>query len=115
MPLETSILTSIRQRIGPSASYNVFDTDLIVNINSSFSRLCQLGVGPEKPFHIHGEDETWNDFMCDCKRPAEVEQYIYLKAKLIFDPPQSGTVIKMYQEETEKLEWLLKEVSEFGY
>jgi hypothetical protein len=45
----------------------------------------------------------------------DVKQYIYLKAKLIFDPPQSGTVIKMYQEETEKLEWLLKEVSEFGY
>lgn len=115
MALETSILKSIRQRIGPSASYDVFDTDLIVNINTSFSRLCQLGVGPETPFRITGESEEWDDFQAEDKMMEEVKQYIYLKAKLIFDPPQSGTVIKMYQEETEKLEWLLKEVSEFGY
>lgn len=115
MSLETSILRSIRQRIGPSAEYDVFDTDLIVNINTSFSRLCQLGVGPEIPFRIYDDTATWDDFQTEDKIMEDVKQYIYLKARLIFDPPQSGTVINMYKEEVEKLEWLLKEVSEFGY
>lgn len=115
MSLETSILRSIRQRIGPSAEYDVFDTDLIVNINTSFSRLCQLGVGPETPFRIYDDTAIWDDFQTEDKIMEDVKQYIYLKARLIFDPPQSGTVINMYKEEAEKLEWLLKEVSEFGY
>lgn len=115
MALETSILESVRQRIGPSAGYDVFDTDLITNINTSFSRLCQLGIGPEKPFRINGEDETWDEFMPGCKRPADVEQYVYLKAKLIFDPPQSASVMNLMKEEAEKLEWLLKDFYEYGY
>ena len=115
MALETSILRSIRQRIGPSADYEVFDTDLITNINTSFSRLCQLGIGPSKPFRITGPDETWDEFMSDDTRPSDVEQYIYLKAKLIFDPPQSGSVINLMKEEAEKLEWLLKDFYEYGY
>ena len=115
MALETSILRSIRQRIGPSADYEIFDTDLIVNINASFSRLCQLGIGPSTPFRITGTAEAWNDFMSDDTRPADVEQYVYLKAKLVFDPPQSSTVINLMKEEAEKLEWLLKDFYEYGY
>lgn len=115
MALETSILRSIRQRIGPSSTYDVFDTDLIVNINTSFSRLRQLGVGPSTPFRIYDESATWDDFQAEADLMEDVKQYIYLKAKLIFDPPQSGSVINMYNQEAEKLEWLLKEVSEFGY
>lgn len=115
MALETSILRSVRQRIGPSAEYDVFDTDLITNINTSFSRLCQLGIGPTKPFRITGADETWEEFMPDSTRPADVEQYVYLKAKLIFDPPQSTSVTNLMKEEAEKLEWLLKDFYEYGY
>lgn len=115
MALETSILRSIRQRIGPSADYEVFDTDLITNINTSFSRLCQLGIGPKTPFKITGVNETWEDFMDGEDYPEDVKQYIYLKAKLIFDPPQSGAVINLMKEEAEKLEWLLKDFFEYGY
>ena len=109
-----SILKTVRQMIGPSATYDVFDTDLIININSAFSRLCQLGVGPDVPFRITGDTEEWFDFMGDGYL-EEVKQYIYLKTRLIFDPPSSGTVIGLYKEEIEKLEWLLKEVVRDGY
>lgn len=115
MPLETSILKTIRKRIGPSADYDIFDTDLIININSSFARLCQLGVGPSKPFKIEGADEEWDEFITKPDVTSDVQQYIFLKARLIFDPPQNATVTNLIKEEIEKLEWLLKEVSEFGY
>ena len=73
---DDSILKTIRQMIGPSVSYDVFDTDLIVHINAAFSRLCQLGVGPETPFHIHGEEETWFDFGLPEGYQEEVKQFI---------------------------------------
>lgn len=115
MQPEESILKSIRKRIGPSASYEVFDEDLITNINSSFSQLCRQGVGPSTPFKITDEDDIWTDFMDEDKMPEDVKQYIYLKAKVIFDPPQSGTVLQMIREEIEKLEWLLRETAVTGY
>lgn len=109
-----SILRTIRKMIGPAEDYSYFDTDLIININSAFSRLCQLGVGPEIPFRITGEDEVWSDFMDDGYQ-EEIKQYVYLKTKLIFDPPANGSVVSTYKEEIEKLEWLLKEVARDGY
>lgn len=111
---EESILKTIRQMTGPSVSYDVFNTDLIIHINSALSRLCQLGVGPDVPFKITGEDEEWSDFMDDGYQ-EEIKQYIYLKVKMIFDPPSSSSVQSAYKEEIEKLEWLLKEVAQFGY
>lgn len=109
-----SILKTIRKMIGPAEDYSYFDTDLIININSAFSRLCQLGVGPEEPFKITGEDETWDDFMMDGYQ-EEIKTYVYLKTKLIFDPPANGGVVNLYKEEIDKLEWLLKEVARDGY
>ncbi len=109
-----SILKTMRKLIGPSEDYIYFDSELIMNINSAFSRLCQLGVGPETPFRITGESETWSDFM-DGGYQEEIKQYVFLKVKLIFDPPSSSTVINVYKEQLDMLEWTLKEVAQFGY
>lgn len=109
-----SILKTVRQMIGPSAAYDVFDLDLIISINAAFSRLCQLGVGPEIPYRITDVNNTWNEFIADGFQ-EEVKQYIYLKTKMIFDPPASGTVAKSYEEQINMLEWTMKEVSRFGY
>lgn len=113
-PVENSILRTIRKMIGPSASYEVFDTDLIIDINTAFSRLCQLGVGPELPFKIHGDEETWDDFMGE-DMPEEVKQYIYLKTRMIFDTPASSTVVNAHQAQIDMLEWTLKETAAMGY
>lgn len=113
--MEDSILITIRNMIGPSASYDVFDTDLIVNINAAFSRLCQLGVGPATPFKISDEMAVWSDFMTDDGQLADVKQYIYLKTRMIFDTPASGTVANAFKEQIDMLEWTLKEVARFGY
>lgn len=114
MAEQQSILKTIRRMIGPDEDYEYFDTDLIIHINAAFSRLCQLGVGPERPFHITGNQETWCEFI-EAGHLEEVKQYIYLSVKQIFDPPASSTVLNAYKEQLDKLEWLLKEVAQFGY
>lgn len=111
---EPSILKTIRKMIGPSASYEVFDTDLIIDINSAFSRLSQLGVGQRPPFKIHGETETWTDFMAE-DMPEEVKQYIYLKTRMIFETPSSSIVTNALQAQIDMLEWTLKEIAAVGY
>lgn len=111
---EQSILKTIRRMIGPDADYEYFDTELIIHINSVFSRLCQLGVGPEIPFRITGVDERWCDFIEDGIF-EEVKQYVYLCVRNIFDPPTSSAVMNAYKEQIDKLEWLLKETARTGY
>lgn len=114
MAVETSILKSIRQRIGPSADYDAFDTDLITLINSAFSRLCQLGVGPTEPFRVSDDKETWAEFMND--GPLEdVKDYVYLSVKLTFDPPSNSNVLKAYQDKVDKYEYLLRDFEHYGY
>ena len=41
-----SILTSIKKLLGITEEYEHFDQDIIMHINSVFSVLTQLGVGP---------------------------------------------------------------------
>ena len=113
--MNDSILITIRNMIGPSASYDVFDTDLIININASISRLAQLGVGPRPPFKIQNDTATWADYLSDSSMLDDVKQYIYLKTRMVFDTPASGTVANAFKEQIDMLEWTLKEVARFGY
>ena len=97
-----SILESIRKLIGPSASYNIFDNDLIMHINTVFFTLCQLGV-TEEPFVISGSDETWEDFHADTDLEA-VKTYVYLKCRMYFDPPTNSALISAINEQIKELE-----------
>lgn len=103
-----SILLSIKSLIG-GAFYETsdFNTDLIININSAFSILHQLGVGPENGFKITGENEVWSDFLGDSNVLEDVKIYVYLKTKLIFDPPANSFLVNAIQDEIKELEWRL--------
>ena len=105
--MEESILKTIRKMIGPSVSYDVFDTDLITHINTAFFNLYQLGVGPTKPFKITGEEETWDDFMEGATDLEAVISYVYMKVRLIFDPPTTGYLVTSYENMIKELEWRL--------
>ena len=58
-----SILTSIKKLLGIAEEYQVYDADLIMHINSVFSILTQLGVGPADGFSIEDDDTLWTDFI----------------------------------------------------
>lgn len=111
-----SILKTIAKMIGPGVGDDFFNPDLVWHINAAFSRLCSLGVGSDisEPFRITGEDESWDEFI-DEGHQEDVKEYIYLRVKMIFDPPASSIVKQAYDDRLKELEWILREVAEVGY
>lgn len=105
--MEESILNTIKNMLGSDSGYDVFDTDIIVFINSAFSTLAQLGVGPAKGFRIKGSEETWNDYLGDAEDLESVKAYIYMKVKMLFDPPSSSFVMKAMEDSCKEIEWRL--------
>lgn len=99
-----SILTSIKKMLGIAEDYYHFDDDLILHINSVFLILNQIGVGPEEGFTISGEFDKWEDFTASNKL-EHIKTYMYLKVKLIFDPPLSSAVMEAYNRIISELEW----------
>lgn len=109
--MDESILVSIKKMLGIDESYTHFDADIIMNINSVFMILNQLGVGPSKPFMITGEDEEWSDFIEEGYIEA-VKTYIFLRVKVIFDPPTSSFVLDAYNKRIDELEWRMNVIVE---
>lgn len=103
--ISSSILGTIKKLIGLDKTYDVFDQDLIVAINSSFMILNQLGIGPDKPFSITDESSTWKDFFGDEEMFALAKSYIYLRTKLLFDPPTSGVLHEAVERQISEFEW----------
>lgn len=102
-----SILETIKKLVGIDKDYGVFDIDLVVAINSSFTILNQLGVGPQKPFSISGSGETWANFFSDTEKIELVKSYIYLRARLLFDPPATGVLHEAIERQISEFEWRL--------
>lgn len=102
-----SILTSIKKLLGISEEYDTFDTDIIFHINSVFSILTQLGVGPSEGFSIMDKSAVWNDFCPNDPRLSSIKTYIYMKVKLMFDPPLSSSVIDSMNRMIAEFEWRL--------
>ena len=107
-----SILTSIKKLLGITEEYDQFDPDIIMHINSVFMILTQLGVGPAEGFSIEDDTAVWTDFIQDVKKLESVKTYIYLKVKLVFDPPLSSAVIESMNRLTNELEWRLNVAAE---
>lgn len=105
--MKQSILTTIKKMLGIEEDYAAFDLDIIVHINTVFMTLNQLGVGPEEGFSISGNNETWLSFTENIKLFNGVKTYIYLKVKLVFDPPTSSFVLESMKKEIAELEWRL--------
>ena len=103
--MENSILLTIKKLIGLDAMYTSFDTDLIVFINTAIKALIQIGVGTNPTFAITGPNETWSDFLTNECNLEDAKTYIYLKTRLLFDPPSSSTVIESYQKAAAECEW----------
>lgn len=105
-----SILTSIKKLLGISEDYDHFDSDLIMHINTVFTTLTQLGVGPNEGFSIEDESAKWEDFLPDERMIHSVKSYMFMKVKLMFDPPLSTGVIECIKEQIKELEWRLQVV-----
>lgn len=104
LTMDESILNSIKKLLGPEADYNHFDQDIIMHINTVFVILYQLGVG-KKSFMITDDSATWSDYLDDWTNLEAIKTYIYLKVRLVFDPPSSSSVMEAIKENIRELEW----------
>lgn len=103
-----SILVSIKKLLGIAAEYTHFDMDIILHVNSVFSILTQLGVGPTEGFSILDDSSVWDDFMSsDDKRFLMVRTYVYMKVKLVFDPPTNSSHLQALKDAINEYEWRL--------
>lgn len=100
-----SILTSIKKDLGIMEDYTHFDADIIMGINTSFSILTQLGVGPSTGFSISDKNSVWTDFVEDTSRLEFIKTYVSKKTKMIFDPPTSSSVMESMNRILSELEW----------
>jgi hypothetical protein len=109
--MNDSILTTIKKLFGPEEDDVSFNTDIIIHINSALMNLNQLGVGPEG-FYITDDTKTWSNFLGADKSLEAVKTYIYLKVKMVFDPPTSPTVLEAMERQITQLEWRLNSQAE---
>jgi hypothetical protein len=105
--VEQSILKSTKKILGIADDYPVFDLDVITHINTAFSTLTQLGVGPSAGFTIEDDDPVWADFIGTGPQYHAVKSYVFLKVRSLFDPPQTSYLINAMNEQIRELEWRL--------
>ena len=99
-----TILETVKDMIGPSMDYDVFDNTLLVHINSFFEVLTQCGVGPAEGFHVD-ENSTWDDFLSEGKLFHIQKDYIHIRTSLVFDPPTSSSAIQILTDTYKEMEW----------
>ena len=105
--MEESILDSTKKILGLEATYTPFDLDVITHINAAFSILNQLGVGPEEGFSILDNQAVWADFVVPTNQLHLVKTYVYLKVRILFDPPSTSFLLDTYNNQIKEYEWRL--------
>ena len=110
--MEESILTSIKKLLGISGDDTSFDLDIIIAINSSLSVLTQIGIGPREGLRITDASTKWVSFLPDEPKWSLVKDYIYMKSRLLFDPPTNATLIQSLKDSIAEAEYRLKIESE---
>lgn len=107
-----SILDSTKKNLGIDAAYTPFDPDITVHINAALATLTQLGIGPDEGFAITGSEEKWSDLLADDKRKNLTQSYVYLRVRVLFDPPTTSYLLEAYQKQIQEMEWRLNVVRE---
>lgn len=110
---EDSILTSIKKMLGISSDNTDFDTDIVIHINTVFGILNELGVGPSSGYMITSANDTWADYgISEDNNLNSVKSYMYLKVKMLFDPPITSAIQNANTQLINELEWRLNIHSE---
>lgn len=105
-PVSTdNILVSIKKLLGIDASYEPFNTDVIIHINTYLGVLNELGIGVEGYKVVDGS-ETWSAFLEGSNvSMEEAKTYVYLRIRMVFDPPTSGIHTNAFEKQIEELGW----------
>ena len=104
-----SILTSTKKALNLDPTYTVFDEDIILMINGVFGTLNQLGVGPELGFQIEDSTANWDTYIGDDARLNDIKVYVFLRVRMLFDPPTTSFLLSAVQDQIKELEWRINQ------
>lgn len=105
--MEDSVLISTKKILGVDQSFTAFDPDIITHINAAFSVINQLGVGPDAGFFITNEEALWSDLGVPDNQLNIIKTYVYLKVRILFDPPNTGFQLTAMENQISEYEWRL--------
>lgn len=103
--MSDSILKSVKKILSLPEDYDAFDQDVILHINSVFSTLTQLGIGPPAGFMIDDDTTEWVTFLGPDLELNAVKTYVCLRVRLLFDPPSTSYAVEAMKEQIKELEW----------
>lgn len=110
-----SILDSVKSYCGLLPEDESFDSDILMAINAVMVVLTQLGVGPSTSFVVEDSGQTWSDLLGD-DPIGGVREYVNMRVRMLFDPPQSGQVKQALDDQIDEFEWrILAEVDKKDY
>ena len=107
-PFNESILISVKGSLGIPENYEYFDQQILFHLNSVMAIFPQIGVGPPEGFIVGDETATWGDLIGDTPDKNKflyVKSYVYLRVRLLFDPPSSSSAIDAMERQLRELEW----------
>lgn len=105
--MEDSILISVKKALGIQKDLDVFDQDILMNINSVFSILYQIGViSSTGTYRIEDDTAKWEDLFGDDPITLDlIKTYTYARVRIMFDPPSSSFVLDSLKTQAQELEW----------
>lgn len=105
IPAEQSILATTKKALGIHDTNTDFDPDVIMYINSVLPTLRQLGVGPSTGYAIAGRENSWSELLGGGAKYNDVQSYIYMKVRMLFDPPGTSYHLNAMEEMIKEAEW----------
>lgn len=104
-----SILQSTKKYLGIDTDCDSFDMDVILHINSVFAILYQIGVDSAKNARIEDPSTKWEDIFSDEEDLLRlIKDYVYLRVRVIFDPPTSSFVLEAINKQIAEYEWRIQ-------
>lgn len=100
-----SILNTVKKTLNLPADIDDFDPDIILHINSVFSTLNQLGIGPSDGFQIEDDAVEWDSYLNGDLRLNNVKSYMFLRVRMLFDPPGTSFLLAAFEKQIAELEW----------
>lgn len=102
--MPTSILADTKKVLGVQDSDKSFDPDILMHVNSTLVIVKQLGLGPDPMIYLEDDSKTWDDLALTPEQLNLCKTYMFLRVKMLFDPPTMGFLITATQEQLTEYE-----------
>ena len=111
--MNESILIAIKELLGINTEEDFFDPQIIMHINTYISVLAHLGLTTTTIFRVSNTSQTWDQLLGERINNLDmVKSYVFIKVKLIFDPPASSFVLESFKNQAAELEWRINDLAE---